>query len=316
MNLTSRTTMEARARFLKSVRDFFSSENFLEIDTPCLKKVPGMEPHLDPFSVRSPSGQESGYLITSPEYSLKQALSAGLEKVYEISHTFRSGEKGSRFHTAEFLMLEFYRTRIDLNGLMDLTENFLRAVDLNRILGSGEKKIPRRSVRELLKTIAGCDWDRSSLEEKIVASSLTRLPLEELEYEDCFYLVFLNFVEPSLPSEFQFLYDYPPEMAALARIEDGCAKRFETYFGSLELGNGFFELSDPTEQRLRFSSERKLREKLGKEAFPIDEEFLGALDQGLPACSGNAIGLDRLFLTLQGEETLARVSPYWARLDR
>ncbi|EPG72814.1 EF-P lysine aminoacylase GenX [Leptospira fainei serovar Hurstbridge str. BUT 6] len=315
MNLTSKEIITARARFLRSTRDFFHSEGFLEIDTPALKKIPGMEPHLDPFEVRSPSGNEIGYLVTSPEYSLKQALSLGLDRVYEIAHTFRSGEKGSPLHTAEFLMLEFYQAAADLNDLMDTTERLIRALG-NRIGKSTPvSKIPRNRVRDLLLRYAGCDWDRESLEKKLKQASLTNLSMQELEYEDCFYLVFLNFVEPRLLPEFQFLYDYPPEMAALARIENGVAKRFETYYGNIELGNAFYELSDPVEQRLRFLKEQELRKKLGKEVFPIDGEFLLSLERGLPTCSGNAIGLDRLLSVFLGANSLAQISPYWARLD-
>ncbi|TGL58941.1 EF-P lysine aminoacylase EpmA [Leptospira sarikeiensis] len=315
MKLNNLNILSFRSKFLHATRTFFSERGFLEIDTPSLKKIPGMEPYLDPFLVRSPSSDnEKGYLITSPEYSLKQALSLGAERVYEIAHTFRSGEKGSSFHTAEFLMLEFYQVGIDLGQAMTLLEELIRSVakELGILLQTGP--FIRNSVQELLSKNAGIQWDRNSLERKIQELALTNLPLDSMEYEDCFYLIFLNLLEPNFPPEFQFVYDYPPEMAALSKIENGVAKRFELYFGNIELANAFYELLDPIEQRGRFQKEQELRKKLGKEVFPIHEEFLHALEKGVPACSGISIGLDRLLMVLLGKNSLSEVSPYWREI--
>ncbi|MGJ4789224.1 EF-P lysine aminoacylase EpmA [Leptospira koniambonensis] len=314
MKLNNLEILSFRSRFLNATRTFFHEKGFLEVDTPSLKRIPGMEPYLDPFIVGSPSGEEKGYLITSPEYSLKQALSLGADKVYEIAHTFRSGENGSSYHTAEFLMLEFYQTDTDLHQAMDLLEELIRSVANKLSLPLPEKPFQRKSVTELLSNLAGIDWDRSSLERKITELSLTNLPLESMEYEDCFFLIFLNLLEPCFTSEFQFIYDYPPEMAALSRIEKGAAKRFELYFGNIELSNAFYELLDPIEQRARFEKEQELRRKLGKEVFPVHEEFLQALERGIPECSGVSIGLDRLLMVLLGRNSLSEVSPYWREI--
>lgn len=314
MKLNNLEILSLRSRFLHATRTFFHEKGFLEIDTPALKKIPGMEPYLDPFLVGSPLGEEKGYLITSPEYSLKQALSLGVEKAYEIAHTFRSGEKGSSYHTAEFLMLEFYQTGIDLHQAMDLLEELIRWIADRLSLPLLEKPFQRKLVKELLANSAGIDWERDSLERKITELSLTNLSLDSMEYEDCFFLVFLNLLEPNFTSEFQFIYDYPPEMAALSRIENGVAKRFELYFGNIELANAFYELLDPVEQRGRFEKEQELRRKLGKEVFPIHEEFLQALERGIPECSGISIGLDRLLMVLLGRNSLSEVSPYWREI--
>ncbi|TGL47448.1 elongation factor P--(R)-beta-lysine ligase [Leptospira wolffii] len=315
MNLTNLQTLILRSKFLQSVRKFFTERDFLEIDTPALKRVGGMEPYLDPFGVLSPSMEEKGYLITSPEYSLKQALSLGVKKVYEIAHTFRSGERGSSYHTAEFLMLEFYQSNVRLEGAMDLIFELIS--DISYDIGKPiiQPKFNRWKVKELLTQFAQLDdWNRNSLEKKIRELKLTGLDLNELTYEDCFYLVFLNLVEPKLPSEFTFIYDYPPEMAALSKIEDGCAKRFELYFGNIELSNSFYELQDVEEQRKRFSEEQRLRQKLGKEVFPMNKEFLFALERGIPECTGVSIGLDRLFMVILGLNSLEEVSPYWNQI--
>ncbi|TGK01758.1 EF-P lysine aminoacylase GenX [Leptospira langatensis] len=314
MKLTNLEILSRRSQFLQAIRTFFAEKEFWELDTPSLKKIPGMEPYLDPFIVNSPSGDEKGYLITSPEYSLKQALALGAKQVYELAHTFRSGERGSSFHTAEFLMLEFYKTDSNLDQTMDLVEELIRNVSAKLGLPMQKGPFNRRSVKDLLQEFVGIDWDRKSLESKISELALTNLPLEKMEYEDCFFLIFLNLIEPKFPSEFQFIYDYPPEMAALSRIEDGVAKRFELYFGQIELSNAFFELLDPIEQRGRFEREQGTRKKLGKEVFPMHEEFLLALEKGLPECSGVSIGLDRLLMVLLGCSSLAEVSPYWREI--
>ncbi|TGK41470.1 EF-P lysine aminoacylase EpmA [Leptospira andrefontaineae] len=314
MKLNNLEILSFRSGFLHATRTFFHEKGFLEVDTPSLKTIPGMEPYLDPFLVGSPSGIERGYLITSPEYSLKQALSLGAEKVYEIAHTFRSGEKGSSYHTAEFLMLEFYQTGTDLHQAMDLLEELIRWLVSKLGLTLPEKPFQRKSVKELLSNLADVNWDRDSLERKITELSLTNLPFDSMEYEDCFFLIFLNLLEPNFTAEFQFIYDYPPEMAALSRIEDGVAKRFELYFGNIELANAFYELLDPIEQRVRFEKEQALRKKLGKEVFPVHEEFLQALERGIPECSGISIGLDRLLMVLLGRNSLSEVSPYWREI--
>ncbi len=314
MKLTNIEILSLRSQFLYAIRTFFAERSFWELDTPALKRVGGMEPYLDPFLVHAPSGKEKGYLITSPEYSLKQALSLGAKKVYEIAHTFRSGERGSSYHTAEFLMLEFYQADITLDEAMDLVEELIKwtASRINRSLNQGIFR--RSSVKELLHTFAETDWNRDSLEKRIRDLKLTNLPFESLEYEDCFYLVFLNLIEPNFRSEFQFIYNYPPEMAALSKIEQGAAKRFELYFKNIELANAFYELQDASEQKERFLAEQKLRGTLGKEVFPINEEFLQALERGIPKCSGVSIGLDRLFMVILGRESLSEVSPYWDQI--
>ncbi|PJZ76533.1 EF-P lysine aminoacylase EpmA [Leptospira neocaledonica] len=314
MKLNNLEILSFRSRFLHATRTFFHEKGFLEVDTPSLKKIPGMEPYLDPFLVGSPSGEEKGYLITSPEYSLKQALSLGAGKVYEIAHTFRSGEKGSSYHTAEFLMLEFYQVGDDLHQAMNLLEELIRWIANELSLPLPDRPFQRKSVKELLFDWTGITWDRDSLERKIAELSLTNLSFDSMEYEDCFFLIFLNLLEPNFTSEFQFIYDYPPEMAALSRIEDGVAKRFELYFGKIELANAFYELLDPIEQKARFQKEQELRRKLGKEVFPLHEEFLQALERGIPECSGISIGLDRLLMVLLGRNSLSEVSPYWQEI--
>ncbi|EMN01399.1 EF-P lysine aminoacylase GenX [Leptospira noguchii str. 1993005606] len=314
MNELSQEILIQRAKFLSVLRKFFEKRNYLEMDTPCLKSVPSMEPYLDPFLVRSPSGKEKGYLITSPEYSLKEVLSKGLERIYEITHTFRSGEEGSPFHSAEFLMLEFYTVGISLEGLMDFCTDLLEVLDQEfHSYGFDRNQVQKMSVEESLKKYAFCGISKLELDRVITEHTLSEIPAEKRAYEDSFFIVFLNLVEKHLPKGFTFLYDYPPELAALSKIRSGFAKRFELYFGNLELGNAFEELTDPIEQISRFHFEKELRKNLGKEVFAIDSGLERALQEGIPDSCGISIGLDRLFLCILGGSSLREVSPYYGK---
>ncbi|ABJ80565.1 elongation factor P--(R)-beta-lysine ligase [Leptospira borgpetersenii serovar Hardjo-bovis] len=314
MNELSGEVLIKRAQFLSVLRKFFEKKNYLEMDTPCLKAVPSMEPYLDPFLVRSPSRKEKGYLITSPEYSLKEILSKGLEKIYEITHTFRSGEEGSLFHSAEFLMLEFYTVGISLEDLMNFCTELLEVLDCEfQAFGFDRNKVRKISVEESLRKYAHCGISKSELDRVILERRLSEIPAEKRAYEDSFFIVFLNLVEAHLPKEFVFLYDYPPELAALSKIESGFAKRFELYYGSLELGNAFEELTDPVEQISRFCHEQDLRKNLGKEVFSVDPGLERALREGIPDSCGISIGLDRLLLCILGGSSLREISPYYGK---
>ncbi|TGL20995.1 elongation factor P--(R)-beta-lysine ligase [Leptospira yanagawae] len=320
MQVLPKDTLIFRSKLLQSVREILNRNEFMEVDTPTLKPIVGMEPYLDPFEVRSPSGKEKGYLITSPEYTLKQMMATGLSRIFELAHTYRSGEVGSSFHTKEFLMLELYAEGMDDVVLRHFIEKFLREL----IFSVGEPKLHNQlsnpgwirhfSVKEVFLIHLGHGFERENLIQTIIKLKLTATPQKELDgwpYEDLFFLVFLNCIEPKLGEGIVFLYDYPQECAALARIEAGVAKRFEIYWDGLELANAFYELNDANEQRNRFEAEQTLRAKLGKEVFPIDEDFVTALGKGFPDCSGISIGMDRLALKLTGKKSLSEVSPYW-----
>ncbi|MCC5813494.1 MAG: EF-P lysine aminoacylase GenX [Leptospira sp.] len=309
MNLLSLETQKLRSKYLTTIRRFFEKHEFLEMDTPIMKKIVGMEPYLDPFLVHSPSHKESGYLITSPEYSLKMLLASGMEKIYEIAHTFRSGEEGSPIHSPEFLMLEFYAVDWDEFQMMDWIEELLSY--LNKYFHNfnfNKKNVVRRSNAEIFLSYTGRSWKRDDL---ILTLKENRITYQENDrYEDLYFLVFLNLIEPKLPPGILFLYDYPPECSALAKVEKGVARRFEIYWDGVELANAFFELTDSTEQRKRFREEQELRKSLGKEVFPIDEDFLGCMEIGIPECTGVSIGLDRLLMKILGKTSLRETSPY------
>jgi lysyl-tRNA synthetase class 2 len=326
MKALSKETQILRSHFLYLTRSYLFGKDFYEIDTPILKPVVGMEPYLDPFLVESPKGDERGYLITSPEYSLKQTLATGLDRIYEITHTFRSGEQGSPIHSREFLMLELYVKGWDDKQLIDFIKDYFIYLFLE-FSNSVKKNVGRenaklketiinsKSVEQMFNETTGMGFDKESLLIVIQKHSLTNTPLEELkdwQYEDLFFLVFLNLVEPKLGEGIVFLYDYPPECAALSKIKDGCAKRFEIYWDGVELANAFWELTDAKEQEARFKEEQNLRKKLGKEVFPMDRDFLSVLESGnFPESAGISLGLDRIFMKLINQTSLADSSPYY-----
>ncbi len=307
MNNLTLEILQSRSLFLKSIRSFFETKNFLEIDTPCLNEIAGMEPYLDPMRVSSPHKIQEGYLITSPEYSLKKVLSKGVEACYEISHCFRSGEKGG-LHSPEFLMLEFYKTGIDEMELMEICIELLFFLQKN-FFNFGFSNYKKISMKDLFYTQTGYSYSREDLL-KILEKEFSIKNYKDYRYEDLFFLVFLNFIEPNFKKEFLFIYDYPRELSSLARIENGVSKRFELYFGRVELGNAFFELNDSIEQKKRFLEEQALRRNLNKEIFEIDTSFLESVSK-LPKCSGIAIGLDRLLMVILGKSSLSAISPYF-----
>ena len=300
-----------RSRFLLAIRKFMENKGLLETDTPHLRATGGMEPFLDPFSVEAGSG-ERGYLITSPEYSLKQALAAlageDIAGVYEIAHAFRSGEKGS-LHTKEFLMLEYYLSGRDDNALIEYSKElfqFLNGVFGRDIYIEGASVI--YTMEELFLEKTGRGYSRPELLDTLQEHGIAHDSRDR--YDDLFFLVFLNLIESGFDAGPYFVTHWPPELASLARIVDGVARRVEIYWRGVEIGNGFYELNDSAEQGRRFAEEQALRRALGKEVFAMDDRFLSALDR-LPECAGISIGLDRLFMIYTGQQNLKLSSPYY-----
>ena len=313
-NLSS-NLIALRGKFLFTLRKFFALKNYLEIDTPKLKKVPGMEPFLSPFTVVSPDGQEKGYLVTSPEYSLKQVLSLGIPKIYEICSVYRSGERGG-IHTAEFLMLEFYEIGIDEFQLMQICMELFDFLNQEfRDVGYHVEMVQKFSILSLFQKYLSISDSRSDLESFLIKKyPQKKMEFQSLRYDELFFLVFLNEIEPNLQNGIFFLYDYPAPLAALAKVENGRARRFEIYWNGVELGNAFYECNSPDILRERFQEEQLIRKSLGKEVFELDTHFFSALDRGIKDASGIAMGLDRLLMVFLGHTNLKFLSPYYGSL--
>lgn len=321
-----RENLAARARILAAVRAFFETRGYVEVETPLVVAKPGMEPHLEPFetSVADPFGHRwEAFLITSPEYAMKKLLAAGFTRIYQMGKCFRNGEAFEGRHNPEFTMLEWYQVGVDYAAIMDETESLVQDVarkTLERtIVAWRGKEIDlgepweRLTVKEAMRKYADVDLDAALEDTQILldaAAKLGHVLPEDVSWDDAFFSVFLNAVEPKLGLERPtFLHEYPVSMAALSKAsarDPRYAERFELYIGGLELANAFTELTDAAEQRKRLEEEHELRLKLGRRDYGLDEDFLSALEE-MPAAGGIALGVDRLVMILLGEEDIRRV---------
>ena len=295
--------LKQRAALLRSVRQYFDGEGFVEVDTPAMVPSPGLDLHLDAFEVER-EGDAPRYLITSPEYQMKRLLSGGLERIYQVCKAFRRNERGSH-HEPEFTMLEWYRAHAGSREVMADTEQLVahvaRAAHQGRaVLRVEEREVdvtppwPRMTVREAFSELAGRDVDAL------------------LDDEEQFFRVLVDDIEPRLGFDKPvFLVDYPASMASLARLkpdDPSVADRFEAYVAGIELCNGFGELTDPVEQRARLERDQQARRGAGKDVYPVDERFLEALEVGMPPSGGNALGVDRLVMLVLGLDNIQDIT--------
>ncbi len=302
-----RAALESRARIAVAVRAWFAGEGFLEVETPALQVSPGLEPHLFAFEtrLRDPHGGAAvtRWLRTSPEFTLKKLLVAGLPRIFELSHSFRNAERSSTHHP-EFTMLEWYRAGAGYETLMTDCEALLRtaarAAGVTALRWRGAECDPLAPAERLTVADALAKHAGTSLDE------LRRGPSDS--FEDRFFRVFLDSVEPKLGlGRSTLLCDWPIELAALARAkpsDSSVAERVELFVCGLELANGWSELTDPVEQRRRFERDQAEKARLYGERYPIDEDFLAALERGMPESAGMALGFDRLAMCATGAERI------------
>ena len=299
-----------RHRFVRTIRDWFSHHGFSEVETPICVRSPGMEPHLDAFEVKSAETlppRDSLYLHTSPEYHMKRILANHQKPIFQLCRCFRD-EPPSRLHHPEFTMLEWYRTHADYRSLMvdceqllaSLADEFLDGSPLNLEEGAFSLTVPfeRLTVGDAFVTWAGLDpLQLDDRLEFVGAAQRAGFDVpDHWQWEDVFHFILLEAVEPHLGmTRPTILFEYPTRLAALSRIVDGVAERFELYIGRHELANAFSELVNPEEQRQRFVQDQQLRRSLNRPIYPIDEALLEALEK-LPPSAGIALGVDRLWL--------------------
>lgn len=273
-----------REKVIETIRAFFKDQGFHEVFTPILVPTPSAESNLEVFETNlktSLGKRRKGYLIMSPEYSIKKLLAGGVGNVFEITHCFRNEEEVSRLHSPEFTMLEWYRTRADYKVIMeDFEKLFLKIIGREKLIYQGEEydlSLP---------------WPRIS-----VAEAFGR---EDVPEED-FYKIFFNEVEPKLRQSHKpaIIYDYPLHQASLARRKKDnpkVAERFEVFLAGIELGNCFSELTDPVEQEARFNKDIASRKAQGKTEYGVDRDLIKALGSGMPEVAGIAVGVDRLVM--------------------
>ena len=326
-----RANLELRGRVVAAVRAFFAEAGFVEVHTPALQVSPGLEPHLQAFAtVMHDPGSGAAmprYLHTSPEFAMKKLLAGGMERIWQLAHVFRDGERSATHHP-EFAIIEWYRAGASYRDIMADCEALLRRVQnaagVETLRWHGDTADARRpwqylSVADAFRDLAGIDLlatmsdptnpDAESL--AVAAEQAGVAPHPGDDWETLFFRILLDRIEPRLglgaPT---ILYDYPLVQAALARRkpqEPRLAERFELYVCGLELANAFSELTDAAEQRARFEADQRKKQALYGETYPIDEDFLAALEQGLPDCAGIALGFDRLVMLAAGADHIEDV---------
>lgn len=298
--------LEARAKTFGLVRSFFDRRGFVEVDTPSMVPCPGLDLHLDAYGV----ADAPHWLITSPEYQMKRLLVGGIPRCYQMARCYRRGEVGGR-HNPEFLMLEWYRAFAPVDAVISDTEDLVRHVITEL---SGRDHVFVEGVRVDLSG----PFERLTVGEafmRFAHVSADEAIAWATDDEDRFFRVLVDEVEPALArlGHPVFMTDYPAPFASLARLsprDPRVAERFELYVGSLEVCNGFGELTDPVEQRTRFLRDQAHRREQGKAVYPLDERFLAALEEGMPPAAGNALGLDRLVALGLSAPTIGDVTSF------
>jgi len=306
-------TLKRRAQLLAEARRFFYARHVLEVETPVLSQAAPTATYLGSFSSEyCPAGSRHGqryYLQTSPEFAMKRLLAAGSGDIYQIARVFRNGEQG-RLHSPEFTMLEWYRPALNYHQLMAEVDALLQQV-------AGLAKAIKISYQQLFTDTLQQDvWALDAEQLKVLAfKHIPSLPLDwETDDDGWLELLMSEVIEPQLKSWNApvIVYDFPASQAQLAKIyqdekEQTVAARFEVYAGGLELANGYDECLDASELKQRFENDNKLRVSQSKPVMPVDERLLSALEAGLPACTGVALGLDRLLMLMTDKAQLTDV---------
>jgi lysyl-tRNA synthetase class 2 len=322
-----RPFLAARGAITKAVRAWFDAQGFAEVETGILQVSPGNETHLHAprTELTGPDGRRATrYLRTSPEFACKKLLAAGEPKIFEFARVFRDRERGD-LHLPEFTMLEWYRADAAYDAVIDDTIRLIadaaRATGIGRFSFRGKMADPfaepeRLTVAAAFERFAGIDLLASVADGKgdrdgLAAAARQGVRITDHDtWSDIFSKVLVEHVEPQLgQGRLTVLFEYPVPEAALARAKPSdprVAERFEVYACGVELANGFGELTDAREQRLRFASAMEEKQRRYGERYPLDEEFLHAV-AGMPEASGVALGFDRLVMLASGATRIDQV---------
>ena len=308
VNEESRHVFEVRSRIIRCIRNYFENADFMEVETPMMQVIPGGAT-ARPFTTHHNALKQDMYLRIAPELYLKRLVVGGFEKVFELNRNFRNEGLSTR-HNPEFTMLEFYQAYATYVDLMNLTEDLFRTI-AQEIFGSEtlnyqgstydfSKPFRRLSVLEAIQNFCGVSQEQLSTKEaaRDVAKSLDVTLDERWEVGKIVMEIFEQRVEDRL-DEPTFITEYPIEVSPLARRNElmpEVTDRFELIIGGRELANGFSELNDPEDQAMRFAAQVAEKESGDKEAMHFDEDYVTALEYGLPPTAGEGIGIDRLVM--------------------
>ena len=318
-NTEVKEIFRVRSLVITAIRQFLNQRGFVEVETPVLQPAAGGA-LAHPFTTHHHALNQDFYLRIALELHLKRLVIGGLDKVYELGRIFRN-EGISAKHNPEFTMLESYEAYADYNDVMKMVEEMVSKVS-QRVLGREKVKFgdniinfkppwQRLSLREAIIQYSGIDFANFPDTDSLRAEML-KLKMKVDPQKDRGRLVdelISTFVEPNLIQP-TFLFDYPVEMSPLAKTkpdDDRLVERFEAYAGGMEIANAFTELNDPVEQRQRFLQQKKQRQEEGEPVETIDQDFLLALEYGMPPTGGLGVGIDRLVMLLTGQQSIREV---------
>jgi lysyl-tRNA synthetase class 2 len=293
-----------RARLIRLLRDFLDQRGLIEVQTPLISEAGVTDVHIE--SVRLADRQ--GYLRTSPEYAHKRLLAEGLGDLYELGPVFRAGESG-RMHRLEFTLLEWYRRGFSWQELaqetIDLCQHALAALGQSGWQARWYDWADCFTRAGLPDPLEASDGDIRRVSSELPSDCDRDMRLDWL---------FSTSIQARFPDRtLTVVHGYPASQAALSRLDGDDprkAQRFELFAGSIELANGYQELTDAREQRRRFEQDNLKRRRLGRVEMPIDEAFLSALEAGLPECAGVALGVDRLAMVALGQKEIGQVRAF------
>ena len=319
VNPEVRDTFEKRSAIVREIRNFMDSRGFMEVETPCLNTIPGGAA-ARPFITHHNALDIDMYMRIATELHLKRLIVGGFEQVYEIGRIFRNEGMDTK-HNPEFTTIELYQAYTDYNGMMDITEDMVVHV-CEKVLGTTHvtyqgieldfsKGWKRMTMAEAVKEYAGLDFMAMDGDEALAAVKAKGVEIEKGKesWGDLLALCYDEFVEEHLIQP-TFITDYPVEVSPLAKRKPSdprLTERFECFVAGRELCNAFSELNDPIDQRGRFERQVALREAGDDEASMMDEDFINALEYGMPPTGGMGMGIDRLVMFLTDSASIRDV---------
>ena len=319
-NDDTRNIFDIRFKAIRSIRNYFDEKGFIEVETPMMHKIPGGAT-ARPFITHHNTLDMDLYMRIAPELFLKRLIVGGFSKIFEINRNFRNEGVSSK-HNPEFTMVEFYKTFSTYIDMMNLTEDLIRKV-VKEVKGSNKiiyqeqeldfsKSFKRMTMIESIINFSD-DLDKEKLfDENYLRNYCKDKNINTKNYQtigEIHFLIFEKNVESNL-IEPTFITEYPIEISPLSRVNDknkDIADRFEFFIMGKEIANGFSELNDPDDQKRRFEKQVELKDKGDNEAMYLDDDYIEALEYGMPPTAGEGIGIDRLVMILTDSPSIREV---------